>query len=399
MNGYIFGFRMPLGCSRWSTTRVGSVKPPTACHVFTRHLSHDRKHGFAVVDVRTSTIITKSVTEDAWIPSMESVDEASSTLIDRHLQLFAKADTSGDGVLNKEELRGVLESVGNGLESIDIHWLTDSDLDSIMKQYDSDGNGVIDFDEFKRLVQDNVFLTLALRDYKELFDTLDTDGNGTIGPTELYNFLNKKIEAPEESPDIGSYENVVSVMDKYDLNNDGLIDFPEFLRLCRYQKVLPIEDILQYASITPTPVTEMCSSTVEDTEARMSRESGKVHIVSSAEDFCKIIHEEKDRVIVLFASLTWCRPCKKVQPQYEKICAQYKDALFLKVCGNENESTKFLFKEELKVRVTPSFFIFKNKKLLDSCTGASATKVEMMLRKTLEQENNGAPINVTCLYP
>lgn len=32
------------------------------------------------------------------------------------------------------------------------HWLPQDELDRIMEQYDKDGNGVIDFEEFKQIV-------------------------------------------------------------------------------------------------------------------------------------------------------------------------------------------------------------------------------------------------------
>jgi len=102
-----------------------------------------------------------------------------------------------------------------------------------------------------------------------------------------------------------------------------------------------------------------------------------------------------DKVVVLLASLSWCRPCKKVLPQYNKLAAVYSEAIFLRFNGNENEDTKALFKTKLKARVTPSFFFFKAGELLGTCTGANATRFETNLRSHLPA--NAMPAEM--LYP
>ncbi|KAI8112131.1 hypothetical protein M9434_003455 [Picochlorum sp. BPE23] len=323
---------------------------------------------------------------DAWKPSTASIDDTSARIIDRHMELFAKADANGDGVLNKEELRAVLESVGEGSEAVEFSWLTEDDLNAIFNQYDVDGNGLIDIDEFKKLVSDNVFLTMALEDYRRLFDALDTGGNGTVGPTELYQFFNK-VESP-----LGDYEEICNLMSRFDLNHDGQIDFSEFLRLCRFEEALPdLSEMVQYAAVTPRQVV------VEDDPPPVpGLAPGEVHSVSSEEQFKQILETEKDKTIVLFASLSWCRPCKKIAPKYDKCAKAYESVVFLKLLGNENDNTKHLFKEELQIRVTPAFFFFRNGALLGSCTGANTTKFETTMREHLVEEEKK---NIDPLYP
>lgn len=323
---------------------------------------------------------------ESWKPALESVDDMSSDILDRHLELFQRADTDNNGVLDKNELRAVLESIGDGTESLDVPWLTDADLESILRQYDGDDNGVIDQAEFRRLAEDNVFLTRALKEYKAMFDGLDTGGNGTIGPTELYQFFETNADA---SADQGSFEHVCALISRYDLNNDGVISFPEFLRLCRYERALPLDDILAYASTAPA----VADAVVE--EYTSPYESGTVHMITSKDEFVTALEGERGkRLIVLFGSLTWCRPCKKIQPQLEKIAKAYPDVLFLKLYGNESDQTKSFFKDDLKVRVTPSFFFFKDGELAGSCTGANPTTVETHMRTAL-----GTSGSIPMLYP
>lgn len=329
--------------------------------------------------------VNSAQASDAWKPSTASIDDTSARIIDRHMELFAKADANGDGVLNKEELRSVLESVGEGSEAVEFSWLTEDDLDAIFNQYDVDRNGLIDLDEFKKLVSDNVFLTMALEDYKRLFDALDTGGNGTLSPTELYQFFDK-VESP-----LGDYKEICDLMSRFDLNHDGQIDFSEFLRLCRFEEALPdLTDMVQYAAATPQSVV------VDDPPVAPGLTPGEVHSISSEDQFKHILETEKDKTVALFASLSWCRPCKKIAPKYEKCAKAYDSVVFLKLLGNENDNTKHLFKEELKIRVTPAFFFFRNGKLLGGCTGANTTKFENTLREHLTEEEKK---NIEQLYP
>ena len=162
-----------------------------------------------------SILAHASVKQENWVPDRASIDDSSQEIYDRLLTQFQQADVNGDGVLSREELRTVLEAVGNGYESIDMHWVTDEDMETMMKQYDSDGDGVISFDEFKVLAEDNVFLTLALAEYKDAFKAIDKGNNGRIGPTELYNLF-QELDSP-----LQGYENIVALMEQYDLNQDG----------------------------------------------------------------------------------------------------------------------------------------------------------------------------------
>ena len=64
----------------------------------------------------------------------------------------------------------------------------------------------------------------------------------------------------------------------------------------------------------------------------------------------------------------------------QKLAAHYKDAVFLKFYGNANDDTKALFTDRLKCRSTPAFYFFRGGAVLESCTGANATRFETMLR-------------------
>eukprot|EP01083_Nonionella_stella_P055608 146589_1 len=64
----------------------------------------------------------------------------------------------------------------------------------------------------------------TIAEYKTIFDKFDTDGSGSVSYSELSNILTALgINLSEKK--------LESIMTKLDLNNNGEIDFPEFLLL------------------------------------------------------------------------------------------------------------------------------------------------------------------------
>ncbi|KXN82946.1 Calmodulin [Leucoagaricus sp. SymC.cos] len=59
-------------------------------------------------------------------------------------EAFEYFDKNGDGSINVDELKIVMRNIGV--------YLTDEELDLMMKEADEDGNGVIDFQEFRRVI-------------------------------------------------------------------------------------------------------------------------------------------------------------------------------------------------------------------------------------------------------
>lgn len=103
--------------------------------------------------------------------------------VDALMQKFMDADHDGNGVIDKQELRALLESVGG--EAPSQHWLGDDEVEAIFHLYDHDGNGTISFDEFVHLAEDGVLLEGKLHEYEVVFNALDTDNDGTLSATEI----------------------------------------------------------------------------------------------------------------------------------------------------------------------------------------------------------------------
>lgn len=107
--------------------------------------------------------------------------------------------------------------------------------------------------------------------------------------------------------------------------------------------------------------------------------AGTVNMIFSEAEFDKILGEAGNKLVVLMASLTWCRPCKAFGPTYEvpvwvscanckpkplmmpqKLSNHYQGVVFVKFYGNSSDETKDMFKNRLKARVTPTYYYFRD---------------------------------------
>ncbi|KAL4520905.1 hypothetical protein Ndes2437A_g04857 [Nannochloris sp. 'desiccata'] len=375
--------------------------------------------------------------KNSWdAPATESIDDATAELFDRYSTTFNEADTDKDGLLHRDELRTILESVGSGKEHTPLHWLTDDDLDQIFNQYDKDEDNAKNLTEFMTLAHDNVFLTKALSEYRTAFKAVDQNRDGFLGPTELLSVLSK-VDSP-----LKSYENIVRLMNKYDTDRNGRMDFGEFLRMARYEQALPLDAILTYAaggsrssvssssssssssigreihdkmghstlsstnltasislaSESPTALSASSSSSYSDSSfkpgggaaARLAEQRAEnehlVISIANEESFNGIFERNKDKLVVVMGSLTWCRPCKRMTPVFQRMAAAYPQVVFVHLNGNDSEETKQLFKHKLKIRATPSFLFFRQGAVVDTCSGANSERFENHLRNLLRED-------------
>jgi len=148
-------------------------------------------------------------------------------------------------VIDKSELRALLESTAGGLECplpgapdprsgapppSSVHvargWLPEADVQAVLAQYDADGDGSIDFGEYARLAADGLLLQGRVAEYAAAFAALDTGGNGRLGPTEVADLM-RGLGRPLD------YEALVALMRDFDTDASGQLEFGEFLRMCR----------------------------------------------------------------------------------------------------------------------------------------------------------------------
>ena len=91
----------------------------------------------------------------------------------------------------------------------------------MMNEVDLDKNGTIEFDEFLHLmVKDSAEIDNE-DDIREAFRMFDTDGNGEISKEEFKRTMSKLGEMLTD-------EQVDKLVAEVDINGDGNIDFEEF---------------------------------------------------------------------------------------------------------------------------------------------------------------------------
>jgi calcium-dependent protein kinase len=124
--------------------------------------------------------------------------------------IFNSIDKNQDGTLTIEEIK---EGVAQLQNSNNIN------IEELFKSIDTDGSGVINYTEFiAATIDQNVYLKEE-RLY-EAFKMFDKDGSGKISIDEVKLIMKEDDDAK-----------IKEIIKKYDLNNDGEIDYAEFLNM------------------------------------------------------------------------------------------------------------------------------------------------------------------------
>lgn len=187
-----------------------------------------------MLEVAASTVADGTVRMKA--PGMPNLADVSPAELDNYMRrLFKIGDRDGNGSLDKIELQDLLKKSGFNL-SFDT-------IGKMMKTADTNGDGLIQFDEFVRAVAylqngDDGFPTPAApgmpnladvpaaqlsRYMSKLFQIGDTNGDGVLDADELESLLKKS--GFNLSSDI-----IDTLMQRADINGDGVISETEFCK-------------------------------------------------------------------------------------------------------------------------------------------------------------------------
>ncbi|CAL9052493.1 calmodulin-like [Musa acuminata AAA Group] len=131
-------------------------------------------------------------------------------------EAFCLFDKDGDGCITLEELGTVIKSLGQDP--------SEEELQEMIREVDSDGNGTIEFGEFLNLMARKVKETNIEEELKEAFKVFDKDQNGFISAAELRNVM---INLGEKLTD----EEVDQMIREADLDGDGQVNYEEFVRM------------------------------------------------------------------------------------------------------------------------------------------------------------------------
>ena len=99
----------------------------------------------------------------------------------------------------------------------------------------------------------------------------------------------------------------------------------------------------------------------------------------SGDDCFRVLDD--NNLVLFYFTASWCGPCQKIKPMIKKLsngldadkCEVYM------VDIDENDKLAL----ELKVKAVPTFYLFYEKQLIDSCSGADILKVHKLIKDNL----------------
>ncbi|KAK9247527.1 hypothetical protein V1506DRAFT_532199 [Lipomyces tetrasporus] len=143
-------------------------------------------------------------------------DQLTEEQINEFKEAFSLFDKNNDGQITTKELGTVMRSLGQNP--------SEAELADMINEVDVDNNGTIDFPEFLTMMARKMKDTDSEEEIKEAFRVFDRDNNGYISSTELRHVMTSIGERLSD-------EEVDLMIKEADTNNDGRIDYNEFVQL------------------------------------------------------------------------------------------------------------------------------------------------------------------------
>ena len=152
-----------------------------------------------------------------------SKKEPSKALVKQLQEEFLSMDSDGDGKISTKEVGDVLRSMRVKLK------LSDADIKRALKEMDKDQNGVIELKEYFMYMNNKTSRDLVCRalfqrtKLRKEFQRFDKDGSGFISEEELMQVVRGRtgIEL--------SHHQITEMLQDSDPNDDGKIDYEEFV--------------------------------------------------------------------------------------------------------------------------------------------------------------------------
>lgn len=141
---------------------------------------------------------------------------------------FIKIDANGDGTITKDEMKA-------GVGQIKNCGLSEEDFGLAMKLMDTNGNGVIDYTEFIAACMGS-YGYLKETHIKNAFEYFDKDNSGKITLEELK-------ESLCDDDLLINEEELSKIIAEVDKDNDGCIDYTEFLDMMKNN--INLQQVLQ----------------------------------------------------------------------------------------------------------------------------------------------------------
>jgi len=131
-------------------------------------------------------------------------------------EAFNMFDQNGDGSISTEELKEVMSNLGQVV--------SDEEIKDMLEDVDTDAEGSLDFDAFKKIMSQKLGATDINNEIQEAFQFFDQDGDGTITAEELRLCMKKLGEELTE-------EEIEEMLKEADSDGNGEIEYAEFVKL------------------------------------------------------------------------------------------------------------------------------------------------------------------------
>lgn len=154
--------------------------------------------------------ITNNVTNNFY--NNENLTEFEKELLDA----FKEFDIDGNGVIDKDEFSGFMHKLG--------YKPTIVELQEMLDEVDKDKNGKIGFNEFKYLMTKTIKDEFTQCSSIEAFSVFDRHKIGKISKDELINILLTKGDNPMDSSEVQDLVKYVQ------FDNDNYINYSEFVK-------------------------------------------------------------------------------------------------------------------------------------------------------------------------
>ena len=145
-----------------------------------------------------------------------NLEEIPEDFVEEIRQTFRLFDEDNNGSIDEKELGNVFRSLGQ--------YYTQAELQEMIGEIDADGSGVVEFDEFLRLMQRRMRDTDTEEEMVEAFKVFDRDGDGLISLNEL-KLVMRQIGEPLSERDC---QDIITSGDR---DNDNKLNFDEFIRM------------------------------------------------------------------------------------------------------------------------------------------------------------------------
>lgn len=131
-------------------------------------------------------------------------------------ETFSMFDKNGDGTITTAEFGTVMRSLGQDP--------TEEYLQATIAKVDANGNGSMEFEEFLELMTEHMEVDESEENMRDTFNAFDLNQDGRITGREL------KTAMKNLGNDLTD-EDIEKMIKEADLDNDGCVNYDEFVRM------------------------------------------------------------------------------------------------------------------------------------------------------------------------